>query len=162
MTAEPARHRQVSWEEFHRDCRALCKQLEPLGPFDALVAVTRGGLVPAGILARELGIRVIETLALASYDEGNQRGAVRVVKGVSPAFAAGGGSGVLVVDDLVDSGETARVVRRLLPNARLATVYAKPAGAPLVDAFVGEVAQDTWIDFPWDLDVPTPSTDKCG
>jgi xanthine phosphoribosyltransferase len=61
-----------------------------------------------------------------------------------------GGEGWLLVDDLVDTGATARVVRELVPNAHLATVYAKPAGRPLVDTFVTEVSQDTWILFPWD------------
>ncbi len=143
------RQRLVSWDEFHRDCRVLARRLKALGPFTALVAVTRGGLVPAGIVARELGIRAIETISIVSYGEGDRRGAVRVIKGLGPGLATG--RGVLVVDDLVDSGETARVVRGLLPDAHLATVYAKPAGRPLVDTFVDEVAQDTWIHFPWDL-----------
>ena len=94
---------------------------------------------------------MIETVSIASYGEGNQRGAVRLIKGLDPAFAAGRGAGVLVVDALVDSGETARVLRGLLPEAHLAAVYAKPAGRPLVDTFVEEVAQETWIYFPWDL-----------
>ena len=42
-------------------------------------------------------------------------------------------------------------MRELLPQAHLATVYAKPAGRPLVDTFITEVSQDTWINFPWDL-----------
>ena len=141
----------VSWDEFHRDCRALTRRLQPSGPFTALVAVTRGGLVPAGIVARELDIRVVETMAIASYGDENQRGAVRVIKDVDPAYAVGGGVGVLVVDDLVDSGETARVVRKRLPKAHFATVYAKPASRSLVDTFAREVTQDTWIYFPWDL-----------
>ncbi len=62
-----------------------------------------------------------------------------------------GGAGVLVVDDLVDTGATAKLVRELLPRAHFATVYAKPLGRPLVDTFVTEVSQDTWIYFPWDL-----------
>ena len=54
------------------------------------------------------------------------------------------------VDDLVDTGTTARIVRNLLPQAHFATVYAKPMGRPLVDTFITEVSQDTWIYFPWD------------
>ena len=57
---------------------------------------------------------------------------------------------MLIVDDLVDTGKTARVVRDLLPKAHFATVYAKPMGRPLVDTFITEVSQDTWIYFPWD------------
>ena len=56
----------------------------------------------------------------------------------------------LIVDDLVDTGKTARVVRELLPKAHFATVYAKPMGRPLVDTFITEVSQDTWIFLPWD------------
>jgi xanthine phosphoribosyltransferase len=77
-----------------------------------------------------------------------------VLKDVAPSIKAigdGQGRGVLVVDDLTDTGKTARVVREMLPNAHFATVYAKPAGVPTVDTFVTEVSQDTWIYFPWDM-----------
>jgi Predicted phosphoribosyltransferases len=65
--AEPARRFPVSWDQFHRDCRALAWRLSAIGPFEALVTVTRGGLVPAAIVARELSIRVIETVSIESY-----------------------------------------------------------------------------------------------
>ena len=71
---------------------------------------------------------------------------------VKAPTAAGDGSGWLVVDDLVDTGTTARIVRALLPKAHFATVYAKPQGRPQVDTFVTEVSQDTWILFPWDTE----------
>lgn len=147
---EAPRRFPVSWEQLHRDCRALAWRLSGLGPFEAIVAITRGGLVPAAVVARELAIRVIETISVASYDE-KERGDLKVLKGLAPTFLDAGGAGVLIVDDLVDTGRTARVLRELLPKAHLATVYAKPLGRPLVDTFVTEVSQDTWIDFPWDL-----------
>jgi len=141
----------VSWEQFHRDARALAWRLNGAGPFQSVVAITRGGLVPAAVVARELGIRVIETVCVASYDYDKQ-GQVQVLKSVGGAVAGeNGGAGVLIVDDLVDTGATARVVREMLPNAHFAAVYAKPAGRPLVDTFVTEVSQDTWIYLPWDM-----------
>lgn len=141
----------VSWEQFHRDARALAWRLAGAGPFQAVVAVTRGGLVPAAVVARELGIRVIETVCVASYDYDKQ-GQIQVLKSVGGAvLGENGGKGVLIVDDLVDTGATARVVRELLPKAHFAAVYAKPAGRPLVDTFVTEVSQDTWIYLPWDM-----------
>ena len=142
----------VSWDQFHRDSRALAWRLNGVGPFEAVVCITRGGLVPAAIVARELGIRLIETVCVSSYDHTTQ-GNLIVLKEVAPAIVArGGGDGgsVLIVDDLVDTGQTAKVVRGLLPRAHLATVYAKPMGRPLVDTFITEVSQDTWIYFPWD------------
>ena len=71
---------------------------------------------------------------------------------IKPPAAAGDGTGFLIVDDLVDTGATARVVRALLPRAHFAAVYAKPAGREAVDTFITEVSQDTWILFPWDTE----------
>ena len=141
----------VSWDQFHRDARALAWRLSGAGPFRAVVAITRGGLVPAAVVARELGIRIIESVCVASYDYDKQ-GEIQVLKTISAEVAGSdGGLGVLIVDDLVDTGATAKVVREMLPKAHFATVYAKPAGRPQVDTFVTEVSQDTWIYLPWDM-----------
>jgi xanthine phosphoribosyltransferase len=152
----------VSWDQFHRDARALAWRLSAAGPFHAVVGVTRGGLVPAAIVARELGIRVVETVSVASYDYDKQ-GEITVLKPVAADILSNNqGQGVLIVDDLVDTGATARVVREMLPKAHFATVYAKPSGRPLVDTFVTEVSQDTWIYLPWDmaLQFSAPITEK--
>jgi xanthine phosphoribosyltransferase len=140
----------VSWDQFHRDARALAWRLASSGPFNAIVAITRGGLVPAAIVARELNVRLIETVCVESYQDYTKQGELRILKGVTSEVAKSGGEGVLIVDDLVDTGKTAKVVRGLLPKAHFATVYAKPMGRPQVDTFITEVSQDTWIYFPWD------------
>lgn len=137
----------VSWEELHRHSKALAWRLMDRGPWQGLVAVTRGGLVPAAIVARELEIRLIETICISSYDDRAQ-GELVLLKDVP-----GDGEGWLIVDDLVDTGRTAALVREMLPRAHFATVYAKPAGRPMVDTFITEVSQDTWIFFPWDMEL---------
>ncbi|CEJ13639.1 Xanthine phosphoribosyltransferase [bacterium YEK0313] len=141
----------VSWDQFHRDARALAWRLSGQGPFRAIVCITRGGLVPAAIVTREIGIRLIDTVCIASYHDYQNQGQLQVIKTITPDLTASGGEGILVVDDLVDTGKTAKVVRDMLPKAHIATVYAKPQGRPLVDTFVTEVSQDTWIYFPWDM-----------
>ena len=143
----PGRNFPVSWEELHRNAKALAWRLIDQGPWEGIIAVTRGGLVPAAIVARELEIRLIDTVCISSYDHKDQREA-RVLKDFE-----GDGAGWLIIDDLVDTGKTAEVLRRMIPKAHFATIYAKPAGRPMVDTFVTEVSQDTWIFFPWDLDV---------
>src|SRR5438067_7155950 len=149
---QPQKAFPVSWDQFHRDTRALVGRLARAGPCQAIVCVTRGGLVPAAIVARELDIRLIETVCVASYNHTTQ-GELKVLKDVARnivGIGGGRGKGVLIVDDLVDTGKTAKVVRELLPEAHFATVYAKPMGRPMVDTFITEVSQDTWIYFPWD------------
>jgi xanthine phosphoribosyltransferase len=144
----------VSWDQFHRDARALAWRLSGLNrEFKAIVCITRGGLVPAAIVARELNIRLIETFCVSSYTGPDEPVELKVLKGVADtirSLGGEGGAGVLVIDDLVDTGQTAKVVRAALPKAHFATVYAKPMGRPMVDTFITEVSQDTWIHFPWD------------
>lgn len=141
----------VSWEELHRDTRLLCRELLELSTtFRGIIAVTRGGLIPAAIVARELDLRLIDTICVSSYQgtQAQEQTGVQVLKGVE---AADGGEGLLLIDDLVDTGATASVIRQMVPKALFATVYAKPEGRPLVDHCVREVSQDTWIRFPWDM-----------
>ena len=146
----------VSWEELHRTAKALAWRLIGQGPvgsgpnggqWSGIVAITRGGLVPAAIIARELDIRLIDTVCMTSYSDDHAQGEIKLLKGV-----AGDGTGWLIIDDLVDTGRTAKYVREMLPKAHFATIYAKPAGRPLVDTYVTEVSQDTWIYFPWDIE----------
>jgi xanthine phosphoribosyltransferase len=147
----------VTWDQLHRDARALAWRLMDMGPFAGVVAIARGGLIPAAIVARELDVRLVETVSIATYAAGSsgtlieeeRRGPPVVIK---PPVAAGDGTGFLIVDDLVDTGATARVVRALLPRAHFAAVYAKPEGRDTVDSFITEVSQDTWILFPWDTE----------
>ena len=137
----------VSWDQLHRDARALAWRLIERGPWEGVVAVTRGGLVPAAIVARELNIRLIETVCIVTR-RGQAVGEPVILKALS-----GDGEGWLIVDDLVDTGTTARIVREMHPKAHFATVYAKPEGRPSVDTFITEVSQDTWILFPWDAEL---------
>ena len=143
----------ISWDQMHRDARALAWRLDGKGPdngnWRAVVGITRGGMVPAMIVARELDIRVVDTISVKSYDH-QDRAEAKVIK--SPqADVMGDGTGILIVDDLVDTGKTLEVVRALYPKAHFATVYAKPLGRPMVETFITEVSQDTWIFFPWDM-----------
>jgi xanthine phosphoribosyltransferase len=138
----------VTWDQLHRDARALAWRLMTLRPLRGLVAVTRGGLIPAAIVARELEVRLIESVSIVTYEE-EEAGEPVVTK---PPASAGDGTGFLIIDDLVDTGATAKVVRALLPEAHFACVYAKPLGKEMVDSFITEVSQDTWILFPWDTE----------
>ena len=141
----------VTWAEVHRDTKLLARKLIGTDEWKGIIAVTRGGLVPAAIIAREMDIRNIDTICIATYDE-QYIGDVNMIK-VPDLAVAEKGKGWLMIDDLVDTGATIKAARELLPNCHIATVYAKEMGRPSVDTFVHEVPQNYWVFFPWDTDV---------
>ena len=107
----------ISWDQIHRDSRALAWRLDGKGPVDggwkAVVAITRGGMAPAMIVARELDIRTVETISVKSYHSSggaaDERREAEVLKYPDPKIM-GDGTGILIIDDLVDSGKTLEVV----------------------------------------------------
>jgi xanthine phosphoribosyltransferase len=138
----------ISWDELDRQGRKLAAYLREKGTWEGIIAVTRGGLAPAAIVAYELDIRAIDTLCVTSYIGEESREAT-VLK--QPALEwAGDGDGMLVIEDIVDTGQTAKIIRELYPKAFFAAILAKPMGRPYVDKYLVDVAQDTWVDFPWD------------
>ncbi|MCA0871289.1 xanthine phosphoribosyltransferase [Seohaeicola saemankumensis] len=148
----------ISWDQIHRDSRALAWRLDGRGPDDgawrAIVAVTRGGMAPAMIIARELDVRTVDTISVKSYHssggKADQRREAQVLKAPDAALM-GDGTGILIIDDLVDSGKTLELVRQMYPKAHFACVYAKPEGEKQADTYITSVSQDTWIFFPWDM-----------
>lgn len=137
----------VTWDMLQMEARKLASRLLPAAQWQGIIAVSRGGLVPASLLARELGIRHVDTICISSYDHDNQR-ELKVIK-----CAKGDGDGFIVVDDLVDTGGTAEAIRSIYPKAHFVTIFAKPKGRPLVDDYVVDIAQDTWIEQPWDTGI---------
>ena len=138
----------VTWDMFQMHARKLSERLLPASQWKGIIAVSRGGLFPAAVLARELSIRHVETVCIASYHDHNNQGEVQVLHA---AQVPNGGEGFIIVDDLVETGNTARAIREMYPNAKFVTVFAKPAGAELVDDYVIDIPQNTWIEQPWDL-----------
>lgn len=137
----------VTWDMLQMYGRELSSRLLPAEQWKGIIAVSRGGLVPASILARELSIRYVDTVCISSYDYDHQREKVILKK------AEGDGEGFIVIDDLVDTGGTAHTIRDMYPKAKFVTIFAKPAGKPLVDDYVIDIPQDTWIEQPWDTGV---------
>ena len=137
----------ITWDNMQMYARQLAEKLMPAEQWQGIIAVSRGGLVPAAILARELNIRHVDTVCISSYDHDHQR-EMKIIK-----RAEGNGAGFLVVDDLVDTGGTAEIIREMYPEAKFVTICAKPAGKHLVDDYVVDIAQDCWIEQPWDMGV---------
>lgn len=136
----------IKWEEFHQDTKNLCQKIKQSGEYNKIVAISRGGLLPAGILAYELDIRNTQAINISSYDGDKQRSLedVEICDNVGAVDEK-----TLIVDDLSDTGTTFKLLRSRFPNARYVTVYAKPKGQSVVDIFSREMP-DEWLVFPWD------------
>lgn len=137
----------VTWDMLQINARVLSSRLMPASQWKGIIAVSRGGLVPAALIARELGVRYVDTICISSYDHNHQREQTILKQ------APGDGEGFIVIDDLVDTGGTAKTIREMYPKAHFVTIFAKPEGRPLVDDYVVDIAQDTWIEQPWDMGV---------
>ena len=146
--------RSIHWDEFHRAARTLSRRLRIVQGWNKILAVTRGGLVPAGIIARELDVREIQNLCVRSYEAETKSGPASQqhdIRFLSP-LPSGNGEGWLVVDDLADTGATLRAIKKDFPKAIYAAVYTKPEGRSALDHFAEEVPQSCWLNFPWDLE----------
>ena len=137
----------VSWDQLHRDAKALAWRLLERGPWRGVVAITRGGLFPAGLIASWLNIRRIDTICLKTREDDHSQIEPTLLKPLADGWDD---AGLLIIDDLVDSGLTAQLVRDFFPSAHFASPYAKPAGRPFADTIVREFDQDVWIQFPWE------------
>lgn len=139
----------LSWSDFHSDCRRLAEAVKQSGKtYNRILAVSRGGLIPAGILAYELNIRDCEAVNMSSYDAGGQR---RDDAAIELRADKSADEKTLVIDDISDSGRTFRLLRCLYPQACFASVYVKAAGESAVDLFAQKLP-DRWLVFPWDID----------
>ena len=140
---------QISWDEIKRDSQLLAEKLK--NKFDILpkkiLAVTRGGLIPAGIITRSLGIKTIETIGLESYSNQSQMDTISILKKAHPDYLENS----LIIDDLVDTGKTYEFLKGITKSCIFATLYAKPKGEKYSDCYVRTFPQDTWVDFPWEV-----------
>ena len=128
----------ITWNEFEEDMAGLTRQLMQ-GQFHAILAVSRGGLVPAGILAQELNIRTVDTIGVKSYDDDNKQGEVEVT--MMPRLQDG--KGVLVVDDLVDTGASFPYLEML---NRAVSIKDNELVAHIADKLCGVFAMDSQLE----------------
>lgn len=137
----------LSWTQIENDTHTLADQLLQLDKtWTGIVAIARGGLVPATILSHRLSIHWLDTLCISSYsDETQQQDQLNILK----EFKSDNHQ-LLVVDDLVDSGKTFMHARKMLPNAHFSCIYAKDPGIETTDTYALKVPSDSWLVFPWE------------
>jgi len=139
----------VTWDMLQIHTRKLANRLlKKINSFNGIIAVSRGGLVPSALLARELGVRCVDTVCIESYNDYCLQKNRKIIK-----KAEGDGEKIIVIDDLVDTGGTAKIIRDLYPKAYFVTIFAKPMGRLLVDDYIIDIPQNVWIEQPWDMSI---------
>lgn len=137
----------ITWADADKDCRALAEMLGKTGEIIGLVGVARGGLVPTAIISNVLDIRNVKSMAVTSYF-GRRQVTAEILGSVEDIKD---GEGWVFIDDMADTGQTAKLVRKRYPKAKFVVVYAKPEGQESTDIFAKLINQETWVVFPWEV-----------
>lgn len=150
MTADTAEQKQIfTWQDIENDCRALAEMLRKSGPMLGLIGIARGGLVPTSLLSYLLDVRNVKTVAVTSYF-GRRQVTAEILGSVDEIKD---GEGWVFIDDLAETGQTAKLIRRRYPKARFAVLYTKPDGQAYTDYFVKLLRQNVWVEYPWEKEL---------
>lgn len=142
----------LTWNEFGDATRDLARAVLADGfrP-EVVVAIARGGLLPAGAVAYGLGVKSCGALNVEFYTGVGEVLDAPTVLPPELDLEFLGGHRVLLVDDVADSGRTLALAVQLLRDrgaeVRSATIYTKPGSVVTPDYSWRET--DRWIDFPW-------------
>jgi hypoxanthine phosphoribosyltransferase len=158
VSPAPAPAREVlTWERFGVASRQLAQQIADSGfAAEIVIAIARGGLLPAGSLAYALGTKAAGTLNVEFYSDIEETLPDPVVLEPMLDTAAINGKRLLVVDDVADSGRTLALVMNMMKqhgaDARSAVLYTKPRSIITPDYSWRDT--ELWITFPWSAQPP--------
>ena len=141
----------VSWDDLEQMVAELAEQVR--GEYDVMLVITRGGLVPGGMLAYQLGIRNILVAAVEYYDEHGQPGPSPTFLQF-PADPLLRGQRVLIVDEVWDSGSTIHAVTDRVRQAgglpTTAVLHFKPASSVVSEEPDHHVVMTgNWVVYPF-------------
>ena len=136
----------LSDHDIHTDCIELAKKIKKKYKPEKLILISRGGLIPGSIIANYLGIQDVDVIALKTYADRKRSKEIKVYKRIKSEKK------LVVIDDLVDSGETAKIVKEMMPNSKFVVLYAKTSGKKQADLHLYDFKDSDWLVFPWEQD----------
>jgi xanthine phosphoribosyltransferase len=136
----------LSYHDIHTDCIELAKKIKKKYKPEKLILISRGGLIPGSIIANYLGIQDVDVIALKTYADRKRSKEIKVYKRIKSEKK------LVVIDDLVDSGETAKIVKEMMPNSKFVVLYAKTSGKKQADLHLFDFKDSDWLVFPWEQD----------
>lgn len=147
----------LTWDLFEQASRELAGQVLDSGFWpDLILSITRGGLIPTGMISYALDIKNLHIINVEFYTGVNERLPLPVLLPPVPAAVDLSAKKVLIIDDVADTGETLKSVRDFCEAAvaetRVAVLYEKPHSVVKCD-YVWRRTAD-WISFPWSAEPP--------
>jgi uncharacterized protein len=148
----------LTWDDFGRSGRDLAQAIADDGyrP-DLILAIARGGLLPAGAVSYALDVKNLHLVNVEFYTGVDARLDLPVMLPPVPHADALSGATVLIVDDVADTGATLKLVRDFCTEhqaaeTRCAVIYEKPHSEVKCEYVWSRT--DRWINFPWSTEPP--------
>ena len=153
----------LTWQGFGDACRQIAQQIADSGWMpDLIVAIARGGMLPAGAISYALGVKANGAINVEFYTGVGKTMAEPEILEPYMDISSLEGKRVLIVDDVADSGKTLKLIMDLIAkeglsmgsgtakvDARSATIYLKPTSVIKPDYVFKQT--DKWINFPWSV-----------
>jgi len=152
MPRDTSKDRWIDWEEFDGLANQLAAKIDP-NEFDLFIVVSRGGLIPGGILSKRVPFFDITIVSIQYYDGKRKLDKPRVLQ--FPHESLLSEKRVLIIDEVWQSGDTLAWVKKMCTRAgavaKVATIHFKPKfsendGRP--DYYVEE--ENRWVHYPWE------------
>ncbi|AZP36159.1 Xanthine phosphoribosyltransferase [Candidatus Annandia adelgestsuga] len=138
----------ITWYMIQIHARQLSYRLLPSSQWKGILAINKGGLILSAMVARELNLMYIDTICISNYNIKNSIEKINIIK--KPKIK---GNNFILIDDLVNTGKTAQLIRPLYPKSKFVTIFAKPKGKKYVDDYIVDVPQNVWIEQPWETGI---------
>lgn len=162
-STQAADRENLTWQGFGDACRQIAEQIADSGWMpDLIVAIARGGMLPAGAISYALGVKANGAINVEFYTGVGKTMLEPEILEPYMDISSLEGKRVLIVDDVADSGKTLKLIMDLIAkeglsmgsgtakvDARSATIYLKPTSVIKPDYVFKQT--DKWINFPWSV-----------
>lgn len=141
----------INWDLIDRYCDEIVAKMKDFDP-QIIVGISRGGLVPSRLIADRLDLRSVFVIGVELYKKFEKRSeGPRITQEIQSGVVKG--KKVLIVDDVSDSGETLKFVKKHVEElgakeVRSATLHMKPNTKFKPDYF--HSIESAWLEYPWE------------
>ena len=145
----------IEWEDIQKACLSISGQAKAYTP-DCIVAISRGGLIPARLVAESLNINSVYSIGLTSYTANNVQGSISMYQDPFNDIVSNEHKLAIVIDEIADSGNTFKYISKLWPkfcsntSCIFASMYVKEHCNLVPSIFYKKISSSDWLIFPWE------------